>query len=64
MNIQMPRIGECIQVGDVTITVLAVDGAGNEVRFGISAAQQDGQPAAEGPARLIYERARVSGYEH
>lgn len=62
MNIETPRIGECIQVGDVIVTVLAVEG--NEVRLGLSAAQHDAQYPEELLAGVAYERCRSSGYEH
>jgi sRNA-binding carbon storage regulator CsrA len=65
MEIETPCVGECIQVGDVTITVLAVDGNGNQVRLGISsAAQHDGEHPNDVVARVLHERYRTFGYEH
>jgi hypothetical protein len=63
MEIETPCVGECIQVGDVTITVLAVDGSGNKVRLGISRAAQHGGEHP-GDVGVLHERHRSFGYEH
>jgi len=60
MDIETRHVGESIQVGDVTVTVLAVDG--NEVRLGISAAQHDTAYDEEIVVRLDPEPRRP--YEH
>lgn len=62
VDIETPRIGECIQVGDVIVTVLAV--VGNEVRLGLSAAQHDDRYPEELLERLAQQRGRSCQYEH
>jgi carbon storage regulator CsrA len=62
MDIKTPRVGECIQVGSVTVTVLAVEG--NKVRLMISAAQHDGTHREELGGEFAYTRRGSTGYEH
>jgi carbon storage regulator CsrA len=62
MDIETRRVGESIKVGEVTVTVLAVEG--NEVRLGISAAHHDTAPVEEILAQVGPGPHGSSGYEH